>query len=117
MWMNYTNWVCHGETLLDNTVRYQADIPSVEIDDQYPHVSSIGMLSELQEADDFDPSAEEHGPNSRARDFYRLLEDAERPLYDGCQKVSKLSFLLKLLHIKTMNQMTGRCMDMLLDLI
>ena len=31
--------------------------------------------------------------------------------------MSKLSFLLKLLHIKTMNKVTEACMDMLIDFI
>ena len=49
-----------------------------------------------------------------------LLEDAETPLYLACQnasKMSKISFLLKLLHIKMMNKVTRACINMFIDFI
>ena len=77
------------------------------------------MLHELQDTESLQFDTDQES-NSKTRDFYRLLEDAEIPLYLACQnasKMSKLSFLLKLLHIKMMNRVTGACMDMLIDFI
>ena len=113
--MRYTNWVCHGEAPLVDTM----SVEMTEIEDQLHAELTVDMLHELQDAESrqFDVDQE---PNSKVRDFYRLLEDAETPLYLTCQnasKMSKLSFLLKLLHIKMMNKVTGACIDMLIDFI
>jgi hypothetical protein len=115
VWTPYTNWVCHGETPFHSMVRDQTDIPSVDMGEQQTSILSTDMLHDLQQAECVISGEEQ--PNSKAKDFYKLLEDAETPLYDGCQKISKLSFLLKLLNIKTMNQVTGKCMNMLLEFI
>ena len=115
VWLRYINWVCHGEAPL-------VDIMSVEIPevkDQLHVEPTVDMLHELQDAERGQFDADEE-PNSKARAFYSLLEDAETPLYLTCQnasKMSKLSFLLKLLHIKMMNKVTGAYMNMLIDFI
>ena len=44
----------------------------------------------------------QHGGNVMAQELFDLLKDGEQPLYDGCAKFSKLSFLVKLYHIKVM---------------
>ena len=44
------------------------------------------------------PSNNDH----KARPFDQLWEDAQREFYLGCKKFSKLSFSMKLLHIKTL---------------
>ena len=115
VWLRYTNWVCHGEAPLVDTMY----VEMTEVEDQLHTEPMDDMLHELQdtESQQFDADQE---PNSKARAFYSLLEDAETPLYLACQntsKMSKLSFLLKLLHIKMMNKVTGACMDMLIDFI
>ncbi|XP_042962594.1 uncharacterized protein LOC122296863 [Carya illinoinensis] len=47
----------------------------------------------------------------------QLLEDAQRPLFDGCTKFSKLSFVVKLLHIKILGGWSIKSFDMLLSLL
>lgn len=54
-------------------------------------------------------------PNVHATKFYKLLEDAYTELYPGCTKVSKLSFVVKLLHLKCLNQWSNKSMDELLS--
>lgn len=112
IWLHYTNWVCHGEEPV-------GDISSEEINEEEQQMTAdntIQMLHELQDAE-MVVRCDEDEPNAKAKEFYKLLDDAETPLYPGCQKVSRLTFLLKLLHIKTMNQVTGNCMGMFLDLL
>ena len=113
--MRYTNWAYHREAPLVDIV----SVERTEVEDQLHAKPTVDMLHKLQDAETqiFDA---DHEPNSKARDFYRLLEDDEILLYFTCQitsKMSKLSFLVKLLHIKTMNKVTGACMNMLIDFI
>jgi len=53
-------------------------------------------------------------PNIHATKFYKLLKDAQTELYPGCTKVSKLSFIVKLLHLKCINHWSNKSMDELL---
>ncbi|XP_042939624.1 uncharacterized protein LOC122274674 [Carya illinoinensis] len=50
-------------------------------------------------------------------DFDQLLEDARRLLYPSCAKFSKLSFIVKLLHIKTIGGWTIKSFNMVLQLL
>ncbi|KAI9076769.1 hypothetical protein K1719_041284 [Acacia pycnantha] len=53
----------------------------------------------------------------RDKEFYELVKDGEQPLYGGCQKYSKLSFIVKLYHIKCLCGMTDKSMNMILELL
>ncbi|KAI9117937.1 hypothetical protein K1719_011079 [Acacia pycnantha] len=55
--------------------------------------------------------------NDAAREFFSLMDESDRPLYQGCQKYSKLSFLIKLYHIKCMCGITDKAMSMFLELL
>ncbi|XP_042957921.1 uncharacterized protein LOC122293417 [Carya illinoinensis] len=55
--------------------------------------------------------------DSPATAFDKLLDDARRPLFDGCTKFTKLSFIVKLLHIKSIGGWSIKSFDMLLDLL
>jgi len=46
-----------------------------------------------------------------------VLEDAQRELYPSYKKFSKLSFIVNLLHIKTLCNMSNKAFDMVIDLI
>jgi len=54
--------------------------------------------------------------NDEAKKFYRLLEDLQQPLYEGC-KASKLSTVVKLLHIKSLGRWSNESFTMLLDFL
>ncbi|KAI9128630.1 hypothetical protein K1719_000113 [Acacia pycnantha] len=68
-------------------------------------------------------TAEVQGPevvffrNDAAREFFSLMDESDRPLYQGCQKYSKLSFLIKLYHIKCLCGITDKAMSMFLELL
>ncbi|KAI9072597.1 hypothetical protein K1719_045433 [Acacia pycnantha] len=47
-----------------------------------------------------------------AREFFSLMDESDRPLYQGCHKYSKLSFLIKLYHIKCMCGISDKAMSM-----
>ena len=45
----------------------------------------------------------DEGLGRNTNTFARLFMDADRELYSGSKKVSKLSFVVKLLHLKLVN--------------
>nr|GMC82816.1 cytochrome P450 704C1-like [Ipomoea batatas] len=49
--------------------------------------------------------------------FYELLKDGNQELYEGCSKYSKLSFLLKLNHIKCLGGISNKAMSMIFELL
>ncbi|CAL9019516.1 unnamed protein product, partial [Prunus brigantina] len=56
-------------------------------------------------------------PNGDAHKFYKLLEEAEQPLYAGCESYSNLSFVVSLMHIKDNGTMSNKAFGMLLRLM
>ncbi|WMV25386.1 hypothetical protein MTR67_018771 [Solanum verrucosum] len=52
-----------------------------------------------------------------AKRFDKLLEEAKCELYPECKKFSKLSFLVKLLHLNVYNEWSNKPFDMLLELL
>lgn len=53
-------------------------------------------------------------PNEEANRFDRLFTSAQRELYPGCKSHSRLSFLLKLVHLKDLNHWSNKSFEMLL---
>ena len=56
-------------------------------------------------------------PNENAKRFYRLLHDGETKLYPGCEKFLKLSFIVKLLHIKILGGWSNKSFTILFELL
>jgi len=54
------------------------------------------------------------GRDEGTMNFDALLKDNNEPLYEGCEKYSKLSLMLKLYHIKCMCRMSDKSMTMIL---
>ncbi|KAG5573003.1 hypothetical protein H5410_062769 [Solanum commersonii] len=55
--------------------------------------------------------------NEEYAKFYELIKDGKQPLYEGCTKYYKLSFLIKLYNVKCLCQMTDKAMGMILELL
>jgi len=45
------------------------------------------------------------------------MQESQESLYEGCDKYSKLSFLIKLYHIKCLCKITNKGMSMILELL
>jgi len=56
-------------------------------------------------------------PDEGNTNFDGLMMDNNKSLYEGCTKYSKLSFMLKLYHIKCMRRMRDKSKTMILDLL
>ena len=70
------------------------------------------------QGDETDVNFSEHceEPNDNANKFYTLLRDLGQPLYEG-SKCSKLSAVMKLLHIKTLGGWSNKSFSMLLEFL
>lgn len=49
----------------------------------------------------FSDTWEEQVPNPEAKEFYDMLQDADEPLYNGCQNWSKLEAATRMLNWKS----------------
>ena len=110
-------WYLHGQVLLrdENSNVSSPD----EVEDNSDEDDIIEMIHDAcgrtTMEDNNTESENNEEPNFHAGNFYKLLEDDEKELYPGCKKVSKLSFVVKLLHLKCLNQWRNKSMDALLS--
>jgi len=113
MSVTYTRWVFHGEAVSDdegdNTegAAYQSD------DDDERDVANGGDVAYM--VDDMFMSGRqgEGKPNL----FSKLMDEAKKDLYEGCSDFTRLSFIIKLLHIKSYNRVTNRAFNQFVELI
>ncbi|CAL8154398.1 unnamed protein product [Prunus armeniaca] len=72
-------------------------------------------VASMEQDDDMHGLIEEgcpQDPNGDAHKFYKLLEEAEQPLYIGCESYSNLSFVVNLMHIKGIGTMSNKAFDL-----
>jgi len=124
---NYRTWYLHGEGLSVSEVVATTSANVVEDISGFQNPME-DMLNDAfgfmgQDVNDFDGAIEDDGvhnnmeQNEGNTNFDTLLKDNNEPLYEGCAKYSKLSFMLKLYHIKCMCRMSDKGMTMILDLL
>ncbi|XP_025608126.1 uncharacterized protein [Arachis hypogaea] len=126
----YTVWFRHGEKPSDEGTRCTSinDNPLSQLnpmtqmvneafDFSIPHVADDTRMDEDIDNDEQEFPNLYDGPSRGARNFNDLLADGEQELYPRCSKYSKLSFLVKLYHIKCMCGVSDKAMSMILDLL
>ncbi|XP_016203600.1 uncharacterized protein LOC107644277 [Arachis ipaensis] len=126
----YTLWLRHGEKPAgeSSTCTPIVEKPTPEVNPyiQMVHEAfNVTMPPEIEETttsdhvedDDVELPYLYDGPSREAQDFVDLLADGAEELYPGCSKYSKLSFLVKLYHIKCMCGVSDKAMSMILDLL
>ncbi|XP_042958210.1 uncharacterized protein LOC122293820 [Carya illinoinensis] len=121
---NYTQWVFHGE---DETTLYVSDddtsdevIPEDDYIDDMQHMLDdirAGTFINVSQHNSSSPNRPPIPGDEPATTFDKLLDDARRPLFEGCTKFTKLSFIVKLLHIKSIGGWSIKSFNMLLDLL
>ncbi|XP_043717729.1 uncharacterized protein LOC122665644 [Telopea speciosissima] len=117
---SYTIWSFHGEDVSSHTPPLVSPILHDEgdMDD-----GTRNMLSEMWRRNvheghgDGATSEQTKGRSVEAEKFDQLLEDAEKELYPGSIKFTKLSFLIRLYHIKCLCKLSDKAFSMLLDLL
>ncbi|XP_058763944.1 uncharacterized protein LOC131637364 [Vicia villosa] len=130
----YTMWIHHGESfVLPSTISPSITPNMVEdtiIVDDYiqnmindafgvdrSHANEIPSASNLEiDQEDYVMPSATQGTNE-SKEYYELAREREQPLYEGCRRYSRLSFLLKLYHIKCLCGLSEKAMTMILELI
>ncbi|KAF5459683.1 hypothetical protein F2P56_019609 [Juglans regia] len=124
----YTEWIFHGEDdpFLDATFSYEEADDASAYSDYIDDVDE--MLDDIRHGSFMDNSARYEGnanPNDQPStsytptnlNFEELVANARHPLYPSCDKFSKLSFIVKLLHIKSIGGWTVKSFDMVIKLL
>ncbi|CAA7023827.1 unnamed protein product [Microthlaspi erraticum] len=137
----YTNWYLHGEDLEDTRQAFSLDHqPNVNQSDSSTFIDSStfnlladifpSMKSHPPNIDSDPPNIDSDPPNIKMESddlhedplkekkaFDELLSDCSQALYEGCQSFSKLTFMLKLYHIKCLSRISGNGMSMIINLL
>ncbi|KAG6428069.1 hypothetical protein SASPL_112318 [Salvia splendens] len=117
----YTDWIAHGELpsiLASRRENQHNNVEALGDDDMQGLVHDVfGVPNEDGYTDDTNSHMDSEIANGQAREFYRLIDDSNQPLYEGCAKFSKLSFIIRLLHLKCLGRLNNKVFDMLLDLL
>ncbi|CAI8598001.1 unnamed protein product [Vicia faba] len=130
----YTMWIHHGESFVRNSTISPSTIPNMVedtiivedpiqnmINDAFRvdknHANEIPYASnlEIDQEDYAMPSATQE--RNEAKEYYELAREREQTLYEGCRRYSRLSFLVKLYHIKCLCGLSEKAMAMILELI
>ncbi|CAI8608944.1 unnamed protein product [Vicia faba] len=130
----YTMWIHHGESFVRSSTISPSTTPSMVedtniveepiqnmINDAFGvygnHANEIPSASnlEIEQEDYVMPSSTQE--RNEAKEYYELAREGEQPLYEGCIRYSRLSFLVKLYHIKCLCGLSEKAMTMILELI
>lgn len=112
---NYIRWIHHGEDFEYDSVGV-GDGGDDEDDGFDDDITKMPQdVANAFFMDNLSDEPTRRGP-FRENMFYKMLNDSKQELYLGCEKLSQLSFLVKLYHLKIMNQWSYKSIDMLLDL-
>ena len=57
------------------------------------------------------------GPNDDAKKFYKMIDDVDKPLYEGCTKFSIFSAIVMLFQLKTLCGWTNKSFTLLLQVL
>ncbi|XP_057443879.1 uncharacterized protein LOC130736038 [Lotus japonicus] len=122
---SYERWEYHGERVSDSSS--DNDSHSEDEDNDYDvnlqgndDAQTYSMLHDMDRGNVFDypeSSNMNEEPNKEAKSLYGLLKDAEQKLYPGCQKFSKLSFIMRLFQMKCVYGWSNNSFDSLIKLL
>ena len=119
---NYVQWLMHGEydfyepTNTGNSSTNEFDMHD-EMEEMLNDSFGISMPNEESEISPHVHEEFESIPNENANKFYNLLREAEHELYLGCKKFTKLSFIIRLFHMKCLNGWSNKSFTMLVELL
>jgi len=130
----YSKWVYHGEAINLGSLE-RGGTSSVgdglsrecNADDEDDDI--FGLLTDLQgpmirseentdDEEDFEDEIPENVEEMNTSNIFDdLMDEARNQLYPGCTKFSSLNFLVKLMHIKVLNNWSNKSFNMLLELL
>ncbi|OIT07363.1 hypothetical protein A4A49_63236, partial [Nicotiana attenuata] len=121
---DYVTWVFHGEiNVLQNFNNIEVTQDTLLVENSVDLLINEAFQGLRHESIDVGSSQTEREeemlndmPASNSKDFFELLRDGSQELYKG-SKYSKLEFLLKLYHIKSLSGLSDKGKTMILDLL
>jgi hypothetical protein len=117
----YTRWIHHGED--SNVHVFEEPVHEDENDislEEPVHDDGLDeMLRDLVGSGHVNDEGHEDGnpSNDAASRFKQLIEEAQRELYPGCTNFSRLTFVIKLLHVKSYCRITNSAFSMPLKIL
>ena len=120
---SYNRWIHHGENVGGVSLAETSmcnDRDGCVVNDNYVDDDIIAALNDMhalinKEVDLNEATSNDMGKNDENIDY--LFGKAYQELYPGCTKLSALTFLVKLMHIKVLNGWSNKSFDMLLELL
>lgn len=113
----YTNWIKHGEEEEQpknmNSYNDYAIYSSDYVDSTH---CPTGVPTDASETLEMVKATEENFIDDPDK-FQKLLEDAEKPLYEGCPDFTKLSAAVQLLNLKSKFGISDKCFTQILVLV
>ena len=105
---NYVRWLMLGEYEfyeLTNTSNRCTNESSMddEMEEMLNDAFGMSMPNEESKRSPYVHEEFESIPNENANKIYNLLREAEHELYPGCKKFTKLSFIIRIFHMKRLN--------------
>ncbi|XP_026416083.1 uncharacterized protein LOC113311461 [Papaver somniferum] len=125
---SYRIWVHHGEVAMPPQNQFVSslddDMETNEgSDNEDRNEETIEILNDVRLPNTYDSQGAFAGGEteglgeSNSGKFAKLLDEAEHELYHGCKDFSALTFLVELMHIKVLNQMSNKAFEMQLELL
>jgi len=126
---SYTQWIHHGESLDVDVIEHPNDMHDnaegvygqcVIEDDSADRLE--GMLGDLHTAAEQarDDGENQHGdtePHHQESFLKIIMKEANRQLYPGCTKFSRFSFVVQLLHMKSLYRISNSAFSVILKLL
>ena len=107
---SYKCWIFHGEKINENVEPRGKSNTTYASDDKDTETYDCDRVEEIAEA-------LEEDLHDCPKMFERLVSDAEKPLYKGCAKFTRLSAVLKLYNLKAGNGWSDKSFTELLALM
>ncbi|KAI3465227.1 hypothetical protein Pfo_021890 [Paulownia fortunei] len=109
---HYVTWVLHGEEL-DKSDDEDFDFDEEEKDDQL-ELDKVNKSDTQEYQNDY---VDMQMPKWESEKFMRLLRDADKELYPGCENFTKISFIITLMYLKIVSRWSNKSFSMLLEVL
>uniref|UniRef100_A0A2N9GCW6 Transposase-associated domain-containing protein n=1 Tax=Fagus sylvatica TaxID=28930 RepID=A0A2N9GCW6_FAGSY len=106
----YTKWYEHGEPRVSNNTHCN-EMSNTD------HTCGIDDLVEDRVRGQHIDMAQDKAQEEEVRNFDKLLDDAKREVYPGCKDYTLLKFVIEMMNVKVMTNLTNKGLDMILDLL
>nr|GLL45078.1 uncharacterized protein LOC109179592 [Ipomoea trifida] len=112
---DYFVWRFHGERIVTADVDRDVGGPSQMTDEEASNAYHTMVMDAA--GVQFNVDEIEESPNPEAQKFYDMLKAADQGLFPECKKHSQLSFVARLMSLKSENHISEKCFNQITELI